>query len=1060
MFPYRRLLLHWPLIIVVIFSILTLELLWNLYSSQSLLRASTSTRLIADSQRRAAVVADSIAERRQAVVDLAGSHEIKAYLESEALGMSARYGLDAIIGSIEQHFLQEIQTKTRRGEPVYTRILFLGKDGAVLAQSGNDGRGATWPTISEKTTRVSIDLNNWRIIASGPVMYNGVSSGTVVTVSDLSLLSRLLILSGSTEQTVEKYQEFLLDDAGNSIAAHEQSTALTGQIALAFASLPENVLVSTTEPFSADRFKGLLAVRTPIVGSPLSMLTLVSEAEVYGQLASPIYFVLLGGFSAALLVAAFKFERMRKRALRLQDEYTASDRHRAGLIQRNEALSAEISRRKELEAALHDKTGELDKTNEALQASRDRLETALQATNDGLWDWNLESNEVYYSPRWKSMLGYGCDELGSTLDVFLQLIDPQQRDTVFRHVADYRSCKIPNFELEFRMRHKEGHWVDILSRAILTRPTAGGSRGPNRLIGTHVDISQQKMTEGDLRVAATAFESQEGMFITDARGIILRVNRAFTEITGYAAHEVIGQTHAVLDSGRHDAAFFETIAASIRQTGAWKGEIWNRRKSGEVRPDWLTVTAVIGEEIVTHYVATLIDISARKVAEEEILRLALYDQLTKLPNRRLLLDRLGQALALSTRNGRHGALLFIDLDNFKTLNDTQGHHVGDLLLKQVALRLSGCVRESDTVARLGGDEFVIMLEGLSNHASTAVEEIEGAGEKIIEVLNESYLLAGQYFHSSASIGATLFSGDAITVDDLLRQADLAMYQSKAAGRNCLHFFNPGMQAEVTARAAIEADLREAILKEQFLLHYQPQVAQGQYLCGAEVLVRWKHPKRGMVSPADFIGIAESTGLILPLGQWVLETACRQIRIWADTPELAILTLSVNVSARQFHDTNFVNQVVAVLDRTGANPNRLKLELTESLLVSNVEDVIVKMTALKAKGVGFALDDFGTGYSSLSYLSRLPLDQLKIDRSFVMNIETSESAAAICAATISLAHILKLQVIAEGVETEGQRHFLNTRNHCDAIQGYLYSRPLPLCEFEAFVHCFEREQVVS
>jgi diguanylate cyclase (GGDEF)-like protein/PAS domain S-box-containing protein len=1060
MFPYRRLLLHWPLIIVVIFSALTLELLWSLYGSQSLLKVSTSTRLVADSQRRAEVVADTLAERRQAVVDLADSHEIEAYLVSEALGMSAQYGLEAILGSIEQRFLQEIQTKTRRGEPVYTRIVFLGRDGVVLAQSGNDGRAAALPTVSERSTRVSVDFNNWRIIASEPVIYKGVPSGAVVTVSDLSLVSRLLILSGSTEQTAEKYQEFLLDDEGNSIAAHEQSTALARHVALAFASLPENTLASTTAVSRADRFRGLLALRTPIRNSPLSMLTLASETEVYGQLASPVYFIFLGGFSAALLVAAFQFERMRRRAVKLQDEYTASDRHRAGLLQRNEALSAEIARRKELEAALHDKTGELDKTNEALQASRDRLETAVQATNDGLWDWNLESDEVYYSPRWKSMLGYASDELGTTLDVFVQLVDPEQRDAVFRQVSDYRSGKIPGFEIEFRMLHKEGHWVDILSRAMLTSPAASLSRSPNRLIGTHVDISRHKLTEGDLRIAATAFESQEGMFITDARGVILRVNRAFTEITGYAAHEAIGQTQALLESGRHDCAFLDAIGASIRDTGAWKGEIWNRRKNGEVHPDWLTVTAVMGEGIVTHYVATLTDISARKVAEEEILHLALYDQLTKLPNRRLLLDRLGQALALSTRNGHRGALLFIDLDNFKTLNDTQGHHMGDLLLKQVALRLSGCVRESDTVARLGGDEFVIMLEGLSSDASNAAAEIEGAGAKILAVLNESYLLAGQYFHSSASIGAAQFSGHTIAVEDLLRQADLAMYQSKAAGRNCLHFFNPEMQAEVIARAAIEADLREAILKEQFLLHYQAQVAHDEHLSGAEVLVRWKHPERGLVPPADFIAIAESTGLILPLGQWVLDTACRQIRSWASAPEFAHLTLSVNVSARQFHDHDFVNQVIAVLDRTGANPHRLKLELTESLLVSNVEDVIVKMRALKARGVGFALDDFGTGYSSLSYLSRLPLDQLKIDRSFVMNIESSASAAAICAATISLAHNLKLQVIAEGVETEGQRHFLNTENRCDAIQGYLYSRPLPLDDFEAFVHCFEREQLVS
>ena len=531
--------------------------------------------------------------------------------------------------------------------------------------------------------------------------------------------------------------------------------------------------------------------------------------------------------------------------------------------------------------------------------------------------------------------------------------------------------------------------------------------------------------------------------------VILRVNRAFTEITGYSAEESVGKTPALLNSGRHDAAFFTAMWESVARTGAWQGEIWNRRKCGEIYPEWLMITAVKDKAgTVTNYVGTFSDITARKAAEDEINSLAFFDPLTGLPNRRLLLDRLKQALASSTRNVKYGALLFIDLDHFKNLNDTLGHDIGDLLLQQVAERLTTCVRESDTVARLGGDEFVVMLEDLSGTIQEAVNQAESVGEKILSTLNKTYALGSGEHHSTPSIGIALFADHSEGIDELLKRADLAMYEAKAAGRNTLRFFEPEMQTIVTARAAMEIGLREALANGQFFLHYQAQVTDVCGVAGAEALVRWRHPLRGTISPTEFIPLAEETGLIQPLGLWVLETACVQLARWAMQPGMAHLTLAVNVSARQFHQTDFVDQVLVVLERTGANPCRLKLELTESLLVTNIDGVIAKMSALKIIGVGFSLDDFGTGYSSLSYLSRLPLDQLKIDRSFVMNIESNDNAAAICAATISLAHALNLKVVAEGVETEAQRYFLNMVHHCDLIQGYLFSRPLPLDEFEA------------
>ncbi len=447
-------------------------------------------------------------------------------------------------------------------------------------------------------------------------------------------------------------------------------------------------------------------------------------------------------------------------------------------------------------------------------------------------------------------------------------------------------------------------------------------------------------------------------------------------------------------------------------------------------------------------VGAMQDITERKSAAGEIEQLAFYDPLTGLPNRRLLLDRLRQAMASSTRSERYCALLFLDLDNFKTLNDTLGHDIGDLLLQQVAQRLGTCVREGDTVARLGGDEFVVMLEDLSENMQEAATQTETVGEKVLAVLNQPYQLANHRHRSTPSIGVTLFTDHQGTIDDLLKRADMAMYQAKASGRNALRFYDPEMQAAVTTRAALEADLREAVAKSQFLLYYQAQVDGAGRLTGVEALLRWQHPRRGLVSPLEFIPLAEETGVIMPLGLWVLETACTQLTAWAVRPEMAHLSIAVNVSAHQLHHRDFVDQVLAMLDHTGANPQRLKLELTESLLVADVEGVIAKMTALRAKGVGFSLDDFGTGYSSLSYLKRLPLDQLKIDQGFVRNILTDANDAAIAKMVVALAESLGLAVIAEGVEIKEQSDFL-ARQGCHAYQGYLFGRPLPLAEFEAF-----------
>ena len=603
-------------------------------------------------------------------------------------------------------------------------------------------------------------------------------------------------------------------------------------------------------------------------------------------------------------------------------------------------------------------------------------------------------------------------------------------------VARTRATGEPD-EREWTYIHRDGTRIPVLLSITAIRDQNGEITG---YLGIATNIEERKQAEANLRVAAIAFESQEGMMITDPKGIIVRVNQAFTRLTGYSAEEAIGQTPSLFKSGRHDAAYYQRMWTTLKDTGHWQGEIWNRRKNGKIYAEMLTISSVIAPDgQVSNYIGTFSDISRNSEAEAEIHRLAFYDPLTQLPNRRLLLDRLQQAITASARSGREGALLFIDLDNFKTLNDTLGHDKGDLLLQQVAQRLSDSVREGDTVARLGGDEFVVMLEGLDVSPEEAAPQAQSVGEKILVALNEPYLLGNHKHHSTPSIGVTLFGGNQDTVDELLKRADFAMYQSKSAGRNTLRFFDPQMQAVVTARAGLEEELRHGLSEDQFLLYYQPQVDGAGRMTGVEALVRWKHPQRGMVPPGEFIPLAEDSGLILPLGHWVLRTACGQLAAWASRPEMAHLVVAVNVSARQFKLPNFVEEVMAILDFTGARPPQLKLELTESMLLSDVEDIITKMTELKANGVGFSLDDFGTGYSSLTYLKRLPLDQLKIDQSFVRDVLTDPNDAAIAKAIITLGQSLGLAVIAEGVETEGQRDFL-ARHGCNAYQGYLFGRP--------------------
>ncbi len=564
------------------------------------------------------------------------------------------------------------------------------------------------------------------------------------------------------------------------------------------------------------------------------------------------------------------------------------------------------------------------------------------------------------------------------------------------------------------------------------------------------EISMRKKIEAELSIAATAFESQEGVFVTDENCKILRVNKAFTRITGFAAADVVGENPRILASGKHDKAFYAAMWESIHKEKGWEGEIWNLRKDGSIFPEHLSISAITdANDKIVNYVATITDISERVEAAEKIENLAFYDTLTKLPNRRLLMDRLAQALIRCARADDKGALLFIDLDNFKTLNDTLGHDIGDLLLQQVSERLNACIRESDTVARLGGDEFVVLLEGLGDTpVITAAEQAGVIARKIFDTLNKVYTLgkAKHKRYNSPSIGIALFDANDSSVDELLKHADIAMYRAKADGRNMMRFFDPKMEEIILANASLEMDLREALKHEQLVLFYQAQVT-GQKMVGAEALIRWQHPKRGLVPPMEFIPLAEETGLIISIGNWVLQSACEQLAIWQNEPEKQHLSLSINVSARQFHEADFVANVKIITAKYAlSNLQRLKLELTESVILDDIDDTIAKMVELRGVGVRFSMDDFGTGYSSLSYLTRLPLDQLKIDQSFVRNLGDNEMDGVMVQTIIAMAKSLALDVIAEGVETEEQRELLDHYG-CNSWQGYFFSKPVPLADFE-------------
>ena len=690
------------------------------------------------------------------------------------------------------------------------------------------------------------------------------------------------------------------------------------------------------------------------------------------------------------------------------------------------------------------------KTEAILREKQDQLQGLYELSTLGIAMADLSGRFIDFNEAFRKICGYSAEEL-KAIDYWRLTPEKYAQSEALQLESLNRVGRYGPYEKEYV--RKDGSLVAVSLTGVLIT----GSDDQRYIWSIVEDITELKQTMKRLQLFEQCIaHANDVIVITEAEPIdlpgnrIVFVNDAFERNTGYSREEALGNTPRMLQGPKTDRATLDRIRLALSRWQPVREEVLNYTKSGQEFWCDLAIAPIANDAgWFTHWISIQRDITQRKLAEQRIENLAYFDTLTGLPNRRLLQDRLQQALLSSVRSRQRGALLLIDLDNFKVLNDTLGHRQGDLLLLQVAASIKVCVHDSDTVARLGSDEFIVVLEELGESALHAATQAAVLAEKILRKLGERYELGDSAHSSTASIGIALFGEQSESVEGSMMRADLAMHKAKDAGRNTLCFFDNQMQADMVSAVALEKDLQHALQSGQFCVYYQAQVAGDKQIVGVEALLRWRHPVRGWVSPAEFIPKAEKTGLILPLGLWVLETACKQLALWSLRAETAHFTIAVNVSARQFSDSDFVDRVLATLEHTGAQAHLLKLELTESVLAANVDDVVRKMNTLKSAGIRFSLDDFGTGYSSLSVLKRLPLDQLKIDQSFVRNILVDPNDAAIARMVIALASSLELAVIAEGVETEAQRDCLAAMG-CPTYQGYLFSRPVPVAEFEALL----------
>lgn len=751
----------------------------------------------------------------------------------------------------------------------------------------------------------------------------------------------------------------------------------------------------------------------------------------------------------ALLVVAWQVNRLVQRSLlqRFHNQALISNLEHAkqqaeGL---NSELAHEVEQRRraerelrsahgELEMRVAERTLELDETTYALSKSRARLTLAIEASELGLWDWNLQSDEVHHS-QLKEIFGLEPDEVKAMLRDLKPRLHPDDLPVLRRALVEHMKGRSDGYQVEYRIKHAAGHWVWIEDRGRAVERDDDGR--VLRMLGTRRNISLRKVQEQQQQLAATVFEAaSEGIVILDPDYRMLSVNQAFSQVTGYRQEEVVGRSVMSLISSSDSRRQYQMIRLELESSGSWRGELIETRKNGELYPQWLQLNVVRDSRgNVSHIVGFFADLSSRREAEERLRYLSHYDELTGLANRSLFRERLHEASQRSRQSGRSIALLHIDLDRFKLLNDSLGHEVADQLLRQISRRLTQAVPEADTLARLSGDEFAILLDSYGSLSSLA-----RLASRVLSKLRVPMTVGGHELVVSASLGISLLPDNAREISALVSQANMAMQHAKHLGGNTFQFFTDNLQACTLERLQLENQLRKAIDEHQLEVFYQPKLCLADdSLNAAEALVRWRHPELGLVPPSDFIGLAEETGLIGAIGEFVLRQACQQARAW-QIQGLAQIRVSVNLSVHQLRQGNLLSLVRQVLDETGLAPQFLELELTESQLLDNVESVIATFQQLRNLGVKLAIDDFGTGYSSLSYLKRFPVDYVKIDQTFIRDLTPGSEDAAITRAIIAMAHSLELKVVAEGVETQAQMDFLKSQR-CDEIQGYLISKPV-------------------